>query len=54
MSGDWRQVRLTGIMFHPGRLQPWTVWRKGYVLHFCEEKAEAVARLARAEWVGVK
>lgn len=38
----------TGLVKHPGREQPWTVWLRGDVLGFDESKPKALARLMRA------
>lgn len=34
--------KLSGITYHPERiLQPYTVWRKGSIVHFCEIYSDA-------------
>ena len=39
-----------GIVEHPGRCQPYTVWHKGFVVFFANTRKEAEAKLAEAKY----
>ena len=41
-------MKYTGIRFHRGRVQPYTVWCNGYAEGFCVRFSDAEPRLIKA------
>lgn len=42
------RARFTGLSYHPGREQPWDVWKRGEIIKFGGTKEEALASLKEA------
>lgn len=52
LRGKGYDPPFTGVKHFANRLQPFTVWRGGTVLGFCETENEAVILLARSRRFG--